>query len=97
MFPLVAYFDNTVKKTMKNALFVAIKNRKQSFISAILAAVPFVLFLIDPMIFFVTGGVWFLVFPGVWAYFVACRFAPVFEVYANRRKEKEEQENEVSE
>lgn len=94
VFPLVAYFDNTVKKTMRNALFVAVKNRKQSIPAALLAAVPVFVFCIDPMIFFYTCGIWLLVFPGAWAYFAACRFAPVFEEYGNKRKEKEEIDNE---
>ena len=91
VFPLVAYFDNTLKKTLKNAVFIAIRHRKQSIGCALLLAVPLFVFLIDPMIFAYTCGVWLLVFPGVWAYFTACRFAPVFEEYANKKKEQEEE------
>ncbi len=91
-FPLVAYFDNTVKKTLRNALFVAVKNRKQSIPVAILAAVPVLLFLALPDIFLTTAAVWLLVYPGIVAYFTACRFAPIFLEYGNKKQEKEKEE-----
>ena len=91
-FPLVAYFDNTVKKTLRNALFVAVKNRKQSVPIAILAAVPVLLFLALPDIFLTTAVVWLLVYPGVIAYVTACRFAPIFLEYGNKKQEKEKEE-----
>lgn len=90
-FPLVAYFDNTVKKTLRNALFVAVKDRRQSIPGAILAAVPVLLFLALPEVFLYTCGFWLLVYPGVIAYFIACRFAPVFLEYGSKKKEHEEE------
>lgn len=89
--PLVAYFDNTVEKTLRNALFVAIKDRRQSIPVAILAAVPVLLFLALPDVFLTTAAVWFLIYPGIVAYFTVCRFAPVFLAYGDRKKEKEEE------
>ena len=92
VFPLVAYFDNTVKKTLRNALFVAVKNRKQSIPAAILAAVPVLLFLALPEVFLFSSGLWLLLYPGVIAYFMACRFAPIFLEYGNRKQETEKEE-----
>ena len=92
LFPLAAYFDNTLKKTLKNALFIAVRHRKQSIGSALFLAVPLFVFLLDPMIFAYTCGVWALIFPGVWAYFTAGRFAPIFEEYGNKRNEKTQEE-----
>lgn len=92
VFPLTAYFDNTVKKTLRNALFVAVKNRRQSIPSAILAAIPVLLFLALPDVFLISAGVWLLLYPGVIAYFIVRRFAPVFLEYGNKRKETESEE-----
>lgn len=95
-FPLVAYFDNTVKKTLRNAMFVAVKNRGQSIPGAILAAVPVLLFLSLPDVFLYTAGLWLLFYPGLIAYFIACRFAPVFLEYGSRKKENEENQEETT-
>ena len=87
-FPMIAYFDNTVKKTVRNAAFVAFHHRKQSIGGALAVAAPVLLFLILPKYFFMAAALWILVYPGVAAYFVACRFAPILLEYDNRRKEK---------
>ena len=91
LFPMVAYFDNSVQKTMRNAMFVAIKHRGPSVSSAFLAAVPLILLLVAPQIFLVSSGVWCLIYPGVLAYYMVCRFAPIFLEYGNKRKERLEQ------
>lgn len=88
VFPLVAYFDTTLKKTMRNAAFIAIKHRKQAITSAVLSAIPVVILLVVPDIFLVSSGVWMLIFPGAMAYFIASRFAPILLAYGNKRKEK---------
>lgn len=95
IFPLIAYFDNTLKKTLRNAVFIAIKHRKHSITCAILTAIPVVVFLALPDIFLLTSGLWLLIYPGVISYFIVCRFAPIFLEYGNRRKENKETEEEV--
>lgn len=92
IFPLTAYFDNTLKKTVKNALFIAVRHRKQSVGSALFLAIPLFVFLLDPMICAYACGVWILILPGVWAYLTAGWFGPIFEEYAIRNKEKQEEE-----
>ena len=88
LFPLAAYFENTLKKTLRNALFIAVKHRKQSIVSALFAAIPLFVFLIEPGIVLYTSAFWVVFFPGVTAYFIACRFAPIFMEYGNKREEK---------
>lgn len=95
IFPLVAYFDNTLKKTLRNAAFIAVKHRRQSIISALVAAVPVVFLMIAPYLFVQLSGLWLLIYPGVTAYFIAGRFAPIFLEYGNKRDENKKSEEEV--
>ena len=95
IFSLVAYFETDLRKTIKNAMIVALHNRRQSIGTALLLAVPLLVFLIEPMILSYTCGLWLLVFPGVWAYITAKRFEPIFEEYVIRSKEKEEEKDET--
>ena len=97
VFPLVAYFDNSLKKTLRNAIFIGVKHKKQATVSALLAIVPLALFLFSPYLFLVSAGFWFLLFPGVCAYFITCRFANIFAEYGKRREEAlVEQEKETN-
>ena len=92
VFPLVAYFDTSLKKTLRNAAFIAIKYRKKSVSSAVICAIPLGVLMFVPEIFMWTSGVWALIFPGAMAYMIAKRFTPILESYNNKRKEKEVQE-----
>lgn len=97
-FPLVGYFDNTVKKTMRNALFIAAKHRKQTLICSLLSLVPIVVLVVSPRLFLYTSGVWCLLFPGAFVYIAAGLFKPVLKKYEERQKEKQlEKKEEVSE
>ena len=91
VFPLVAYFDTNLKKTLRNAAFIAIKHRKKSVGSALIAAIPLALLMFVPEIFLWTSGIWALIFPGAVAYLIAKRFTPILESYNNKRKEKEQE------
>ena len=90
VFPLVAYFDTSLKKTLRNAAFIAIKYRKKSVTAAVIAAIPVILMFI-PELFLWTSGFWALIFPGAMAYFIASRFAPILDSYNNKRKEQEKE------
>ena len=92
VFPVAAYFDTTPKKTMRNALFVALKDRKQSIPVAIASAIPVVLFLALPEVLYRITWLWVIVYPGICGYFTACRFAPVFLAYGNKKEEHDKEE-----
>lgn len=87
-FPLCGYFDTTLKKTLRNAVFIATHNGKQAIIACILTALPLILFLVDPLIFFYTIGAWVLLYPGLVFYLGAKMFQPKFEEYDQRHQEK---------
>jgi len=89
VFPLTAYFDTTLKKTLRNAAFIAVRHGKKSIGSAVICAIPLGVLMFVPQIFMWTSGIWALIFPGAMAYLIAKRFAPVLESYNNKRKEKE--------
>lgn len=91
VFPVAAYFDTTPEKTMRNALFVALRDRRQSIPVAIVSAIPVVLFLALPEVFDRTLWLWLVVYPGICGYFTACRFAPVFLAYGDKKEKKEEE------
>ena len=91
VFPLVAYFDTSLKKTLRNAAFIAIKHGKKSIGSAVICAIPLGVLMFVPAIFMWTSGFWLLIFPGAMAYLIAKRFTPILESYNNKRKEKEQE------
>ena len=90
VFPVCAYFETDLKKTLRNAAFITFRHRRQSIGSVLIMVAPVLLFLLLPKYFVMTAAFWLLIYPGVAAYIVACRFAPVFLEYDRRRKEKEE-------
>ena len=96
-FPLCGYFDATVKKTLRNAIFIATHNGKQAILSCILTALPLVLFLVDPVIFFYSIGVWLILYPGLMFYLEAKMFRPIFDDHKQRHEEKLKEEAEEEE
>jgi len=92
VFPLCAYYSTSLKKTIRNAVFVATHNGKQSILTSLLTAVPLIVFLIDPIIFLYSSGFWAVLYPGVVFYLGAKMFLPVFEEYDRRREEKAAEE-----
>lgn len=57
-FPLLAQFDNTIIKILKNSIFMAIINFGYSFCIVAFNAIPIVLFLFLPELFLWTLPVW---------------------------------------
>ena len=92
VFPLTAYFETSVKKTLRNALFICVKYRKRAALPAILIALPVAPFFIDATLFFILLPVFLLLCPGFFGWIVSGKYLPIFRKYEEKRKEAEEQE-----
>lgn len=77
VFPLLARFNNTVKQTMKNALFISLQNLKQTLIITVVNILIVLLLYLLPIsaVFFVLFGFAFF------AYLNSFQFVKVFKCY----------------
>ena len=89
-FPLLSQFENTLKGTLKNALFFSLGYLPRTLALTALNVLPFLLLLWDVVLFLKCGFLW------VFLYFAAaaCLNAKLLEkVFAPYREEKKEDEN----
>lgn len=77
VFPLLSRFNNTVKQTMKNALFISLQNLKQTLIITVVNVIIVLVIYLFPIsaIFFVLFGFAFF------AYLNSFQFVKVFKCY----------------
>ncbi|WP_167955208.1 YesL family protein [Anaerosporobacter faecicola] len=77
VFPILARFENTVKQTMKNALFISLQNLKQTILITITNVLMVVLAYVLPIfsIFLILFGFAFI------AYINSFQFVKVFKYY----------------
>lgn len=87
-FPLTAFFENTVRNTMKNALAMSIKHLRQSIYCFALAMIPVLALLISPYWFLRLLYLWVFVYPCVGAYWIGGVLTPVFSLYAPAPEEQ---------
>lgn len=88
-FPLLSQFENTVRGTLKNALFLSLGYLPRTLAVTALNVLPFALLLLDFVLFLKTAFLWaFLYFAAA-----ACLNAKLLEkVFAPYREEKKEEE-----
>jgi len=60
IFPLIAYFDNTVKNLLKNALLLGIRHLPKTIVMIVLNVFPLLLFVFLPNLFVYIGFIWLL-------------------------------------
>lgn len=86
VFPLLARFNNTVKQTMKNALFISLQNLKQTLIITVVnILIVLVLYLLPiSAVFFVLFGFAFF------AYLNSFQFVKVFKCYETDLNDSDE-------
>ena len=86
VFPLLARFNNTVKQTMKNAMFISLQNLKQTLIITVVnILIVLVLYLLPiSAVFFVLFGFAFF------AYLNSFQFVKVFKCYENDLNDSDE-------
>lgn len=80
-FPLTAYFENTVKGTVLNAVAMGLSNLRQTIFAIALTMTPVVLMLVSMKLFVVMLFLLLILGPGAICYGIICLLAPVFERY----------------
>ena len=81
VFPLTAFFENTVKNTFKNAVAMGIKHFRQSIYCFALALIPVLALAFSLEWFIRLMYVWVFMYPCVAAYWIVCFLQPVFLSY----------------
>lgn len=81
VFPLTAYFENTVGATIRNAIGMGVGNLRQSIIACAVTMVPLVAMIASMEIFLQMLFLWTVLGPGAIAYGVVCALSPVFRRY----------------
>lgn len=90
LFPLTAYFENTVAGTLRNAVGMGMGNLKRAIPACALTVLPLVTYLISWELFLRTMYLWLLLAPGAIAYGVVCLLTPVFKRYVDDAENYEE-------
>ena len=81
IFPLTAYFENTVPATIRNALGMGIGNLRYTIIASAVTLLPLVAMLVSMKLFVQMLFLWVVLGPGAIAYGVVCALTPVFRRY----------------
>lgn len=90
VFPLTAYFENTVGGTIRNAIGMGLGNLRQSIIACAVTFVPLVVLIVSMQIFIQMLFLWVVLAPGAITYGVVCALTPVFRRYVPGSEESEE-------
>ena len=81
LFPLTAYFENTVSGTIRNAVAMGLGNLRNSIFAGAVTLLPLVLYIVSYEIFMQLSFLMLILGPGAIAYGVVCALTPVFERY----------------
>lgn len=86
-FPLLSQFDNTVKGTLKNALFLSVGYLPRTIAITVLNVFPFALLLWDMLMFLKCGFIWIFLYFAAAACLNAKLLEKVFTPYWEQNKE----------
>lgn len=89
-FPLLSQFDNTVKGTLKNALFLSVGYLPRTIVITALNVFPFALLVWDMLMFLKCGFIWIFVYFAAAACLNAKLLEKVFTPYWEQNKEEKE-------
>ena len=81
VFPLTAYFENTVSGTIRNAIGMGLGNLRQTIFAIALTLLPLVLMLVSMQLFVTLLLLLVILGPGAICYGVVCVLLPVFRRY----------------
>jgi uncharacterized membrane protein YesL len=81
MFPLTAYFENTISATIRNALGMGLGNLRQTIMAIALTLIPLVLMFLSMKLFVILLFMLIILGPGAICYGVVCLLLPVFGRY----------------
>lgn len=90
IFPLTAYFENTVAGTLRNAVGMGLGNLRNSVFAGAVTMLPLVAYLLSPQIFLQMMFLWLVLGPGAIAYGVVCALSPVFHRYVPGEEKSDE-------
>ena len=82
LFPLTAFFENTVKGTLRNAVAMGMGHLRSSIPACALLLLPVVAALVSYDIFMRLLFLWLVLAPGAIAYGIVCILTPVFQKYS---------------
>ena len=84
VFPLLAKFENTVKKTFENGARLAASHIGQTLVITFVNLFPVIWFLLSPQTFFVIFWIWVFVGGGVQAFINSLLLVKIFDRLAER-------------
>ena len=87
-FPLLSQFDNGVKATLKNALFLSLGYLPRTLLITALNVFPFALLLGNFYFFLYTGFIWVFLYFSAASYLIARLLEKVFAPYREEHKEE---------
>ena len=87
-FPLLSQFDNTVKGTLKNALFLSLGYLPRTIVITILNVFPFALLVWNMLLFLECGFIWIFLYFATSACLNAKLLEKVFAPYWEQNKEE---------
>ena len=87
VFPLTAYFENTLSATIRNAIGMGLGNLRQSVFAIALTLLPLALMLVSMQLFVTMLFLLVILGPGAICYGIMCILLPVFEQYAPSNEE----------
>lgn len=87
-FPLLSQFDNTVKATLKNALFLSLGYLPRTLLITALNVFPFALLLLHFYLFLYTGFIWVFLYFSAASYLIAKLLEKVFSPFREEHKEE---------
>lgn len=87
VFPLTAYFDNTVSGTIRNAIGMGLGNLRQTIYAIAVTMLPLVLMLVSMKLFITMLFLLLILGPGALCYGVVCVLSPVFRRYTPEAEE----------
>lgn len=90
VFPLTAYFENTVPATIRNAVGMGIGNLRQTIMAIAVTLVPLVLWFLSMKLFVMLLFMLIILGPGAICYGVMCLLLPVFYRYTPGYEENKE-------
>lgn len=79
IFPLQAYFINSVKNTLKNAVLLSVMYLPVSFVIMVINSIPFLVWLLFPDFLYRTSFLWLVLGGGVIAYVCSGMFCRIFQ------------------
>ena len=79
-FPLLAKFDNTIGKTLKNAVLLSFQYLFSTILFIFLNGLPLIFFLISPKLFSIILPICFLLDPALIAYMCSIRLSKIFDI-----------------